>query len=262
MSLDPEIIKSLAEHIEHAELEAEAIVKVTAEHPDMDWQDAYDIQWEIRRRKLERGNRMVGFKAGLTSRAKMQQMGIDQSVWGFLADYFAVDDGGTARIDELIHPKVEPEIAFVLGKPLQGPGCHIGSVLAATDFILPAIEIVDSRYRNYDFDLPSVIADNCSSSRFVLGSRAVRPDALDLRTLGVVMEVNGEIVSTGAGAAVLGHPAASVAMIANQLTERGEEIPAGAVILTGGVTEAVAVKTGDHVTVHVQGLGPVSVKFG
>jgi 2-oxo-3-hexenedioate decarboxylase len=261
MKLDQQTIARLAEHLENAELQAHDVVKITDEHPDMDWDDAYAIQAEILRRKLARGNRVVGLKAGLTSHAKMKQMGVETPCFGFLVDYFSVPDGGEIKIGELIHPKVEPEIAFVLKRALKGPGCHIGAVLAATDFVMPGIEIIDSRYRDFKFDLKSVIADNCSSSRFVLGGQAVPVDELDLRTLGVVMEKNGEIVGIGAGAAVLGHPAAAIAMLANHLGARGEEIPAGTMILSGGVTEAVAVKAGDNVNLRIQSLGSTSVRF-
>ncbi len=261
MKLDQATIARLAEHLENAELQAHDVVKITDEHPEMDWDDAYAIQAEILRRKLARGNRVVGLKAGLTSHAKMKQMGVDTPCFGFLVDYFSVADGGEIKISELIHPKVEPEIAFVLKRALKGPGCHIGAVLAATDFVMPGIEIIDSRYRDFKFDLKSVIADNCSSSRFVLGGQAVPVDELDLRTLGVVMEKNGEIVGIGAGAAVLGHPAAAIAMLANHLGARGEEIPAGTMILSGGVTEAVAVKAGDNVNLRIQSLGSTSVRF-
>ena len=261
MKLDQATIARLAEHLENAELQAHDVVKITDEHPDMDWDDAYAIQAEILRRKLARGNRVVGLKAGLTSHAKMKQMGVETPCFGFLVDYFSVPDGGEIKIGELIHPKVEPEIAFVLKRALKGPGCHIGAVLAATDFVMPGIEIIDSRYRDFKFDLKSVIADNCSSSRFVLGGQAVPVDELDLRTLGVVMEKNGEIVGIGAGAAVLGHPAAAIAMLANHLGARGEEIPAGSMILSGGVTEAVAVEAGDNVNLRIQSLGSTSVRF-
>ena len=261
MKLDQATIARLAEHLENAELQAHDVVKITDEHPDMDWDDAYAIQAEILRRKLARGNRVVGLKAGLTSHAKMKQMGVETPCFGFLVDYFSVADGGEVKISELIHPKVEPEIACVLKRALKGPGCHIGAVLAATDFVMPGIEIIDSRYRDFKFDLKSVIADNCSSSRFVLGGQAVPVDELDLRTLGVVMEKNGEIVGIGAGAAVLGHPAAAIAMLANHLGARGEEIPAGSMILSGGVTEAVAVEAGDNVNLRIQSLGSTSVRF-
>ena len=261
MKLTADVIAGLAEHLEQAQLQGHDVLKITADHPDMDWEDAYAIQDAIRAAKLARGDRLVGLKAGLTSHAKMKQMGVASPVFGFLSDSFTVADGGSVKHAELIHPKVEPEIAFVLKHELRGPGCHIGAVLAATDFVLPAIEVIDSRYRDFKFDLKSVVADNTSSARFAVGSTAAPVQDLDLRTLGVVMEINGEIRAIGAGAAVLGHPAASVAMLANFLAERGQAIPAGTLILTGGVTEAVAVQPGDHVSLRIQHLGSCSIRF-
>jgi len=145
---------------------------------------------------------------------------------------------------------------------LKGPGCHIAAVLAATDFGLPGIEVIDSRYRDFKFDLKSVIADNASAACFAVDGRAVPAGCVDLRTLGVVLEKNGKVVLLGAGAAVLDHSAAAaVAMLANPLGPRGQEIPAGTLILAGGVTEAVGVQAGDHVDLRVQALGSVSVRF-
>ena len=261
MSLSPDTIARLAEHLETCELEARDTPKITDEHPGMDWADAYAIQDAIRARKTARGARIVGYKAGLTSHAKMRQMGVDSPVFGFLVDAFDVADGSGCDTARLIHPKVEPEIAFVLKRPLAGPGCHAAAVLAATDFVTTGIEVIDSRYRDFKFDLKSVIADNTSASRFVIGARAVRVDGLDLRTLGVVLEKNGRVAALGAGAAVLGHPAAAVAALANHLGARGESIPAGSVVLSGGVTEAVAVAKGDHVRLTVQHLGSASLRF-
>lgn len=261
MKLNLANIARLADHLENCELQAKDTPKITDEYPEMDWEDAYAIQDEIRRRKIARGARIVGLKCGLTSHAKMKQMGVDSPCFGFLADYFAIPDGGECKFDELIHPKVEPEICFVTKAPLKGPGCHIGAVLAATDFVMPGIEIIDSRYRDFKFDLKSVIADNTSAARFVVGGRIRPADDVNLRTLGVVLEVNGEVKSLGAGASVLGHPAAAVAMLANHLGARGVEIPAGSLILSGGVTEAVMVQAGDHVTLKIQELGSVSVRF-
>jgi 2-oxo-3-hexenedioate decarboxylase len=156
---------------------------------------------------------------------------------------------------------VEPEIAFVTKRALKGPGCHIGAVLAATDFVIPGIEVIDSRYRDFKFDLKSVVADNTSASRFVVGGQALPADEVDLRTLGIVLEKNGQAVAFGAGAAVLGHPAAAIAMLANHLGARDQEIPAGTLVLSGGITEAVAVQAGDAVTLRVQGMGSVGLRF-
>lgn len=261
MNLNEATIAKLAAHLEACELEARDTVKITDEYPEMDWDDAYAIQNAVRQRKIARGTRIVGLKAGLTSQAKMKQMGVTTPVFGYLADYFTVPEGGEVNCKELIHPKVEPEIVFVTKAPLRGPGCHIGAVLAATDFILPGIEVIDSRYRDFKFDLKSVIADNTSASRYVIGGRMRSPAEVDMRTLGLVLEKNGEPVAFGAGAAVVGHPAAAVAMLANHLGARGEEIPAGSMILSGGVTEAVAVGPGDHVSLRMQDMGSVSLRF-
>ncbi|MBL0089849.1 MAG: 2-oxo-3-hexenedioate decarboxylase [Ideonella sp.] len=261
MALNRTDIEALAAHLETAELEARDVTKITDDYPAMDWADAYDIQDAIRRRKEARGHKTVGLKAGLTSFAKMKQMGVETPCFGFVSDYMARPDGGDIEMSQLIHPKVEAEICIVTKAPLRGPGCHVGAVLAAVDFVLPAVEIIDSRYRDFKFDLKSVIADNTSAARFVIGGRSRNVDELDLRTLGVVLEKNGQIVAMAAGAAVLGHPAAAVAMMANHLGTRGQEIPAGSFIMTGGVTEAIAVKAGDNVLVRFQDLGSVSMRF-
>jgi 2-oxo-3-hexenedioate decarboxylase len=261
MQLDRSTIEHLAAHLEAAELEARDVTKITDDFPQMDWDDAYAIQDELRRRKEARGQTTAGLKAGLTSFAKMKQMGVDTPCFGFVSDYMARPDGGEIKMSELIHPKVEAEICIVTKAALRGPGCHVGTVLAAIDFVLPAVEVIDSRYRDFKFDLKSVVADNTSASRFVIGGRSRNVQDLDLRTLGVVLEKNGQIVAMAAGAAVLGHPAAAVAMMANHLGARGQEIPAGTFIMTGGVTEAIPVAAGDNINVRFQDLGSVSMRF-
>ncbi len=261
MALDKATIEKLAIHCEKAEVEAFEITKITDDYPEMTYEDAYDIQWKARANKEARGTKIVGMKMGLTSQAKMKQMGVPNPCYGYLADYFAYGDGAEIPIDELIHPKVEAEIAFILKDDLTGPGCHIGDVLAATDFVMPAVEIIDSRYKDFKFDLKSVIADNSSSSRYVTGGRMRDIKDLDLKTLGVVMEINGEVVQLGAGAAVLGHPATAIAMLANMMGERGETLKAGSYILSGAITAAMSVKKGDNVTVKFQDLGTLTMKF-
>jgi 2-oxo-3-hexenedioate decarboxylase len=261
MKLDQKTIAALAEHLENAELQARDVTMITGDYPDMGWDDAYAIQDELKRRKEARGHKTVGLKAGLTSFAKMKQMGVEVPVFGFVSDYMARPDGGEIKLSELIHPKVEAEICIVTKAPLKGPGCNVAAVMAATDFVLPAVEVIDSRYKDFKFDLKSVVADNTSSSRFVIGGRSRDLSELDLRTLGVVLEINGEIQSMAAGAAVLGNPLAAVAMMANHLGERGLHIPAGTFVMTGGVTEAILVKAGDSVAVRFQDLGTVSMRF-
>ncbi|MDO2947486.1 2-oxo-3-hexenedioate decarboxylase [Aeromonas simiae] len=259
--LNTEQIEQLAAHLEQAELERREVTKITDDYPQMSYRDAFDIQWAIRRRKEARGHKVVGMKMGLTSWAKMAQMGVEHPCYGFLVDTYSVPDGGEIAFDALIHPKIEAELAFVTKQELRGPGCHIGDVLRATDFVMPAVEVIDSRYLDFRFDLKSVIADNSSSSRFVAGGTMADVEGLDLKNLGVVMEINGQVVQTGAGAAVLGHPAASVALLANMLAERGEVIPAGSFIMVGAITAAVQVNKGDNFVVRYQGLGTVSGRF-
>ena len=178
----------------------------------------------------------------------MDQMGVRVPAFGMLISDTCVVDGGTVQMSELIHPKVEAEIAFVTARELSGT-VSIDEVLDATDFVMPAIEVIDSRFRDFKFDLPSVIADNTSAARYVVGGAPRRVKGLDLRLLGVVMERNGEWIGAAAAAAVMGHPAASVAALVQWLADAGRALPAGSLIMTGGVTEAIAVTGGDHVTV-------------
>ncbi len=261
MALSSKTLDQLARLLHACQREARDTPKITDEHPEMDWDEAYAIQDRILAAKLKAGARVAGYKAGLTSHAKMKQMGVTDPVFGFLVDEFTVPDGGEVKVSELIHPKVEPEICFVTRTELTGPGCSIAHVLAASDVVLPGIEVIDSRYRDFKFDLKSVVADNTSAARFVVGGHAVDARSVDLRTTGIVLEKNGVPVALGAGAAVLGHPAAAVAMLVNHLGRRGKSLPAGSLVLSGGATEAVAVKAGDHVRLRMQGMGSVSIRF-
>jgi 2-oxo-3-hexenedioate decarboxylase len=260
MPLTPAKIAIHAEQLDAAARECRPIQQLSALEPGLTLADAYEVQWALRQRRLAAGARLTGLKMGLTSRAKMQQMGVATPIYGFLLDEYCVpaDEVVTSR---LIHPRIEPEIAFVTRSVLEGPGCSIASALAAVDFVIPAIEVIDSRYADFKFDLPSVVADNASSARYIVGSCARRVAELDLRTLGVVVEKNGEGVAFGAGAAVLGSPAASLAMLANLLAEREQSIPAGTFVMTGGITEAIAAQAADHFAVRFQALGSVSVRF-
>lgn len=260
MTLDRAAIEMLAERLDEAEIHCRPIAKITNDFPDMDWIDAYAVQTALRSRKESRGIRIVGIKAGLTSFAKMKQMGVNEPVMGFLTDNGMVPDGGAIECDLLIHPKVEAEIGFVLKDPL-GRGCSIADVLAATDVIIPAAEIIDSRYEHFKFDMKSVVADNTSAARFVTGGRPRSVEGIDIANLGIVFEKNGQIVTTAAGSAVLGHPAQSVAMLAEMMANRGETIPVGQLIMTGGATEAVSVAAGDIVTIRYQHLGSISMRF-
>ena len=258
LTLSRSDIERLADRVEAAQDHARAIPKLTDDFPQMGLADGYAVQSELRRRRIRQGHRLVGWKAGLTSKAKMLQMGVDVPSIGFLMSNMARTDNAQVRTDDMVHPRVECEVAFVTKKDLHGPACTRDDVLAATDFVVPAIE---SRFAGFKFDLPSVVADNGSSARFVTGARARDVSDLDLRTLGVVFEKNGVSIGMGATAAVLGHPAEAVAMLVRVLAELDEQLPAGSFVMSGGITEAVAVTAGDHVVARYQELGSVSVRF-
>lgn len=260
MALSESAISELATIIDDAQRNAADIVKLTDGHPEMDVADGYAVQTELSRRWQAAGRRLTGYKGGLTSKAKMVQMGLETPVFGVLMGDTCVPDGDVVDMNQLIHPKVEAEIAFVTAHELSGD-VSIDEVLAATEFVLPAIEVIDSRFKDFKFDIQSVIADNTSAARYVVGGAPRRPDGIDLRLLGVVMERNGNVVGTAAGAAVMGHPAASVVALVRWLADAGQALPAGSLVMTGGVTEAVAVHAGDHVTARVQDLGTVGVRF-
>lgn len=261
ISLSREDIVRLCERVEGAQTRAYAIPKLTDEYPHMTIADGYAVQNELRKRFIAQGHKLVGWKAGLTSKAKMKQMGVDVPSIGFLTDRMVRPENAAIKTTDLVHPRVECEVAFVMKQDLRGPNCTRQQVLAATDYVLPAVEIIDSRFSGFKFDLPSVIADNGSSARFVGGGRPRYVDDIDLRTLGAVLEKNGEIVALGASAAVLGHPAEAVAMLVNILAELGEYLPAGSFVMSGGITEAIAVKPGDNVVARFQDLGSVSMRF-
>lgn len=254
-------IQTLTDRVEAAQTGAQTITRLTDDFPSMTIPDGYAVQTELRKRFLASGHRLVGWKAGLTSRAKLQQMNVDAPIIGFLTDRMVVPEASPVSCAGLIHPKVECEIAFVLKHALSGPECTAADVLAATDYVLPALEIIDSRYENFRFDLPSVVADNGSSARLVAGGRPRRVDGLDLRHLGVVFEKNGQIEALGAAAAVLDHPAEAVAMLVNVLAGMGESLPAGSFVMSGGITAAIPVAPGDTMVARFQALGTLSVRF-
>lgn len=262
LTLNPEQINALRDRVESAQHNAKAMPKLTDDFPSMNLADGYAVQMALRAKWLGQGARQVGWKAGLTSKAKMDQMGVHVPSIGFLLADMNRPEGSTVRTDDLVHPRVECEIAFVTKSDLGGSAITREDVLAATHFVMPAIEIIDSRFSGFKFDLPSVVADNGSSARYVLGGRPRYADDIDLTSLGVVMEINGKPVTMGASAAVMGHPADAVALLVKVLDELGQTLPAGSLVLSGAITEAIAVKPGDQVIARYQDLGSVSVNFG
>lgn len=249
--MEAEKLEQLADYVLKAQDGRYEIKKITAVmEPDLSVEEAYEVQQELIRKKESRGEKIIGPKMGLTSHAKLEQMNVNDPIYGFVFDTMVVKDGGTIFFGDYIHPKVEPEIGFILKQELRGPGVTREDVMKATELLFPGIEIIDSRFQNFDFTLPDVIADNTSAAGAVYGAKVKDLNGLDLETIGVVLEINGEVQTIGAGAAVLDHPAESVARLANMLAEKGESVKPGQPILTGGVTAAVSVKAGDEVVVR------------
>jgi 2-keto-4-pentenoate hydratase len=220
---------------------------------------AYDIQAEVVQARLDRGHVVVGAKLGLTSVAKQKQMNVSEPLYGWLTSDMQIDTEASLRCNDFIQPRCEPEIAFLLGNDLNGAHISAVHVLAATQYIFAAVDVLDSRFAGYSFALPDVAADNSSSAGFTLGGTAINPEGLNLRTLGCAFEKNGQLIATASGAAVLGHPAASVAWLVRKLATRGEGLKAGHIILSGAITEAVAVEPGDCITARFDQLGTVEI---
>ncbi|MEV7555041.1 fumarylacetoacetate hydrolase family protein [Amycolatopsis sp. NPDC089917] len=250
MSLD---VREAAEAL----LSGEERDPLTDAWPALDVETAYAIQDEALRIRQERGETLIGVKLGLTSRAKQQRMGIDSPLLAWLTDAMVLPAG--VPVPSLIHPRAEPELVFVLGQRLSGPGVTSATALAAVERVHGGVEIIDSRYRDYRFALPDVVADNGSSAYFTLGPVGVEPSSLDLSLEAALLEVDGAIVDTATGAAVQGHPAEALAMAANALGARGLALEPGWIVLTGGMTDAVDVRPGSRVAAHFSHLGSITL---
>ena len=235
---------TIAEELAAAEDARKERQPLTESYPDLDVATAYDAQWAGIQRKLDAGQTLFGAKLGLTSRIKQQVMNVDSPLYGWVTSSMITPFGEPVDLSVLIHPRVEPEIAFLLRDDLKAPAT-VTSVLAATESVFAAVDVLDSRYAAFKFTLPDVVADNASAGSFLLGPKAVHPSTLpDLALIGCVLRVNGAVVATAAGAATMGHPAAAVAWLANRLAERGQQLKAGMIVFSGGLTEPVALEPG------------------
>ncbi|GAA0667502.1 fumarylacetoacetate hydrolase family protein [Streptomyces thermocarboxydovorans] len=237
-------------------------VPITDEWPDLDLATAYAVQDETLRRRLDRGEKLTGIKLGLTSRAKQQRMNVTSPLTAWLTDAMVLPVGDPVPQEKLIHPRAEPEIVFVMRDRLAGPGVTAATALAAVGSVHAGIEVIDSRYRDFKFTLPDVVADNASSGFFVTGPVGRPPSELDLALEACLVEVDGQVVDSATGAAVQGHPAEALALAANDLGRRGLAIEPGWVVLTGGMTDAVFVPPGAKVAAHFTNLGSVFLSGG
>ncbi|MGX9883042.1 2-keto-4-pentenoate hydratase [Streptomyces sp. NPDC002276] len=222
---------------------------------------AYAVQQLNVRRGLDSGRRIVGRKIGLTSPAVQRQLGVDRPDFGALFADMVVPDGGEVPVGRLLQPKVEAEVALVLGRDLPHPECTIVDVLRAVDFALPALEIVDSRVRNWDISLVDTVADNASCGLYVLGGTPVPLDRVDLRAVTMTMSRDGETVSEGTGADCLGSPLTAAVWLASALAERGDPLRAGDLVLTGALGPMTPAAPGDTFEAHISDLGSVRVRF-
>jgi len=232
---------------------------ITKQVDELGIDDAYAIQAALLELQLGRGDTLAGAKLGLTSAAKQQQMGVSEPVYGWVTESSVLGAGGGVSLGELIHPRCEPEIVFVLANDLAGPGIEPGDVLDATEKVVGGIEIIDSRYEAFSFTLPDVIADNTSAARVAIGNEGVGPRDIDLTALGCEFEVDGEITGTATGAALLGDPALCVALLANHLGKHGRKLEAGWIVMAGATTDARPLGAGVTATARYSHLGSVSV---
>ena len=265
--LDQDKIKALALELDSAEKKRTQVRQFSLQYPEITIEDAYAVQKEWVAHKIAEGRKLVGHKIGLTSRAMQVSSNITEPDYGTLLDDMVFEEGSDIPFDRFIVPRVEVELAFILGKDLTGPNCTIFDVLDATDYVIPAIEIIDARLHNVDpetgitrkvFD---TISDNAANAGIVWGGRPIKPHLLDLRRFSAILYRNGVIEESGVSAAVLNNPIKGVAWLANKLHPHGVTLKAGQIILGGSFTRPVAARPGDTFHVDYDQLGSIAFRF-
>ena len=260
--MDKQLIQTCGDELYEALVNRQTLRPFTERFPDISINDAYHISLRMIERRVLAGENVIGKKIGVTSKAVQNMLNVHQPDFGYLTDAMAFSQGQEMKIsDRLIQPKAEGEIAFILKKDLLGPGITNADVLAATDCVIPCFEVVDSRIENWNIKIQDTVADNASCGLFILGDTAVDPRKVDLATCGMVVEKNGSIISTGAGAAALGSPVNCVTWLANTLGQFGIPLKAGEVILSGSLVPLEPVQAGDHMSLSIGGIGSASVRF-
>jgi 2-oxo-3-hexenedioate decarboxylase len=246
-------IEALAERLDAAASSALAIPQLSKEFT-VQLDDAYLIQAASIERRLSRGDRRVGMKMGFTSRAKMLQMGVSEMIWGRLTMSMMIEDGGSISLADFIHPRVEPEVAFLMRKPLAGKVSSL-EALDAVEAVACALEVIDSRYEAFKFSLSDVVADNASSSGFAVGPWR-KPDT-DLANLGMILSVNGRPQTFGSTATILGHPLRALVAAARVVANAGEKLEPGSIVMAGAATAAIALSREQHISLEAEKLGRV-----
>ncbi|AVO45979.1 fumarylacetoacetate hydrolase family protein [Phreatobacter cathodiphilus] len=235
-------------------------LQLTKTFPDIQIADSYAISSLVTETKIARGDRLIGHKIGLTSKAMQASSQIDEPDYGHLLESMLLNDGAKVRFEDYCVPRVEPELTFILKEPLKGPGIGLVDVLRATEWVVPSIEIIDARVQN-PRKIQDTVADNGAAAGIVLGGRPVRPDAVDLRWVGAIFYRNAEIEETGLAAGVLGHPAMAIAWLANKVGRFGTVLEPGHLMLSGSFTRPVWAAKGDTLHADFGPLGSVSVQF-
>jgi 2-keto-4-pentenoate hydratase len=248
-----------ADRLYAAERDRSPIPPLIQDYPGIDAVDSYEIQLTNIRR---RGRPVLGHKVGLSSEAMQQMMGVNEPDYGHLLDDMALSEDVPADAGKYCYPRVEVEVGFILGADLPGEGCTEDDVLAATEFLAPAIELIDSRIVDWKISLADTIADNASSAGFVLGAGRVRPSDVDVRAIDAVLWRNGSEVAKGRSDAVLGNPVTAVAWLAGKVASFGVRLRAGHIVLPGSCTRAIDARPGDEFRAEFSGLGDVSLTFG
>jgi 2-oxo-hept-3-ene-1,7-dioate hydratase len=252
--------KKAADILMEAEKNHRQAVQLSTTWPNITIEDAYAISTEVANRKIAAGAKLIGHKVGLTSKAMQRSSNIDEPDYGYLFDYMMIPDGSKIAHATYCRPRVEIELAFILGKRLQGPGVGLPEILRATEYVVPAIEIVDARIQD-PRKIFDTVSDNGAAAGIVIGGRPVGPLDIDLRWVGGIMYRNSEIEETGVAAGVLGHPALGVAWLANKLGTHGTALEPGHVVLAGSFTRVVLAQKGDTLHADFGPLGGIAVQF-
>lgn len=261
MALDEQTLDALADELAEAGRTRTLIPRITARHPEATVEDSYAIQGRWRKREQARGRRLAGRKIGLTSKAMQAATGITEPDYGVMFADTVVDSGAQLEFDRFTNVRIEVELAFVLKESLEGPDCTLLDVLRATEYVLPALEVLDAHVELEGRTIVDTIADNAAYGAMVLGGTPVRPEDVDLRWVAALLHRNETIEETGVAAGVLGHPARGVAWLANKLAQHGERLEAGEIILAGSFTRPVWIERGDTVLADYGDLGSITCRF-
>jgi 2-keto-4-pentenoate hydratase len=259
--LTVEVRDELAADLAQAERSREPIAPLTSAYPDIDVVDAYEIQLINIRQRVAEGARVLGHKVGLSSLAMQQLMGVDEPDYGHLLDEMQVFEDTPVKAGRYLYPRVEVEVGFILAADLPGAACTEDDVLAATEALVPSIELIDTRITDWKIALCDTIADNASSAGFVLGAARVSPRDVDVKAIDAVLTRNGEVVAEGRSDAVLGNPVTAVAWLARKVEGFGVRLRKGDIVLPGSCTRAIDVRAGDQFVAEFEGLGSVRLSF-